>query len=185
MKKLGYLMITIGFLAGALAAVVNKDAVRWCYFTAALGVGAAGIVLVRVAGHRVSSAEGKLAANMQAIQACLERIAQNITQFNKEKDSIETYDVRHRVDELFVDDLNTFVQARESIAQVYGLAAYADVMSCFAAGERYLNRVWSASADGYIDEVNTYLDKAQEEFVESLNKIKTLNMVRFIAPIIR
>jgi len=48
------------------------------------------------------------------------------------------------------------------------------VMSCFAAGERYLNRVWSASADGYIDEVNAYLVKAQEQFVDSLDKIKKL-----------
>ncbi len=79
--------------------------------------------------------------------------------------------MRHRVDELFVEDLEMFVDARESIAHRYGLAAYGEVMSCFAAGERYLNRVWSASADGYIDEVNTYLDKAQEQFSESLEKI--------------
>jgi len=48
------------------------------------------------------------------------------------------------------------------------------VMSMFAAGERYLNRVWSASADGYIDEVNTYLEKARGQFSESLNKIRQL-----------
>jgi len=48
------------------------------------------------------------------------------------------------------------------------------VMSSFAAGERYLNRVWSASADGYIDEVNAYLDKAREQFVDSLDKIRQL-----------
>jgi hypothetical protein len=47
-------------------------------------------------------------------------------------------------------------------------------MSSFAAGERYLNRVWSASADGYVDEVNIYLDKAQEQFAESLNRIEQL-----------
>ncbi len=92
----------------------------------------------------------------------------------EEKHSINTYDVRHRIDELFVEDLNTFVQTRQSIAHTYGLAAYADVMSCFAAGERYLNRVWSASADGYIDEVNAYLDKAQVQFAESLERIRHL-----------
>jgi len=184
MKKLGYLMITFGFLGGSFAAIVDKENVQWFYFSTALGVGAAGIVLVRIGGHRISRAEGKLAANMQAIEASLSRIVQNITQLNREKQSIDPYEVRHRIDELLVEDLNTFVQARDSIAKVYGLTAYADVMSCFAAGERYLNRVWSASADGYVDEVNTYLDKAQEQFVESLNKIKSLGRVRFIAPII-
>jgi hypothetical protein len=78
------------------------------------------------------------------------------------------------VDELFLEDLTSFVEARESIAHIYGLNAYGEVMSCFAAGERYLNRVWSASADGYIDEVNTYIDKAREQFVDSLEKMRRL-----------
>ena len=97
-------------------------------------------------------------------------------QLNAQKRSIDTYDVRHRIDELFTDDLTSFVEARQSIAQVHGLQAYADVMSYFAAGERYLNRVWSASADGYVDEVNDYLDKAQAQFVESLERIRQLKV---------
>jgi Na+/melibiose symporter-like transporter len=177
MKKLGYLMIIIAFLAGSLAAVVDADKVQWHYFTAALVVGAAGIVLVRVSLHKVSRAEGRLADNMQAIETSLSRIVNNITQFNIEKHSIDTYEIRHRIDELFIEDLDIFIQARESITHIYGLSVYADVMSCFAAGERYLNRVWSASADGYIDEVNTYLEKAQEQFAESLNKVKSLGRV--------
>jgi len=168
-------MITAGFLAGALAAVVDKENVQWFYFSAALSFGAAGVVLVRIGGHKISRSEGKLAANMQSIQICLSRIVQNITRLNSEKQSIDPYDMRHRIDELFAEDLSTFVDARESITHAHGLNAYADVMSNFSAGERYLNRVWSASADGYIDEINTYLDKAQEQFVESLNKIKTLS----------
>lgn len=171
-------MIIIAFLAGSLAAVVDTDKVQWNYFTASLIVGAAGIAVVRVGHHKVSRAEGKLADNMQAIEASLSRIVNNITQFNKEKYSVNTYEIRNRIDELFIEDLDTFIQARESIAHIYGLSAYADVMSRFAAGERYLNRVWSASADGYIDEVNAYLDKAQEQFTESLEKVKNLGRVQ-------
>lgn len=174
MKKLGYLMITVGFLAGSLAAVVDKEQIRWNYFALALVVGIAGVAFVRSGGMRESRSEGKLASNMQSIEGSLGRIVRNMTELNAEKLSINTYDVRHRIDELFADDLNTFVEARESIAHTYSLTAYADVMSSFAAGERYLNRVWSASADGYIDEVNAYLEKAQEQFSESLNKIRQL-----------
>jgi len=47
-------------------------------------------------------------------------------------------------------------------------------MGYFASGERYLNRVWSASADGYIDEVAAYLDKAQLQFSEALGKVRYL-----------
>ena len=76
------------------------------------------------------------------------------------------------VPELFTEDIISFVEARESIGHVYGLAAYADIMSYFASGERYLNRVWSASADGYIDEVAAYLEKAQLQFSEALDKLR-------------
>ena len=174
MKKLKYLLITIGFLVGSLAAVVDKERVRWDYFAAALIVGVAGVALVQMSRRRKSKAEGELTSNMQSVEASLNRIVENITRLNAEKLSIDTYDVRHRIDELFVEDLTTFVQARESIAHAHGLDVYADVMSYFAAGERYLNRVWSASADGYVDEVNTYIDKAREQFGESLEKIQGL-----------
>ena len=56
------------------------------------------------------------------------------------------------------------------------LQAYAEVMNEFAAGERYLNRVWSASVDGYIDEIKTYMGKARVQFErtqEILAKLKT------------
>ncbi len=167
-------MITVGFLAGALIAVLEKETVQWTYFAAALGAGIAGVVLVQTSKHRQNRSEGKLSSDMQTIEECLKRIAENIKRLNAEKKSINTYDMRHRLDELVAEELTRFVKVRESIAQVHGLQAYADVMSCFAAGERYLNRVWSASADGYIDEVNEYLDKAQEQFVESLSKVRRL-----------
>ncbi|MHC4430323.1 MAG: hypothetical protein ACYS14_10955 [Planctomycetota bacterium] len=173
-KKLGYLLITLGFLAGALTTVVDKEQIRWDHFALALAVGAAGVALVRASDKMESRHEGKLASNMQAVETSLNRIVRNVTGLNAEKASINTYDVRHRIDELLTDDLNTFVEARQSIAHTHSLNAYADVMSSFAAGERYLNRVWSASVDGYIDEVNAYLDKAREQFVETEQKVHRL-----------
>ena len=174
MKKLGFLMITLSFLAAALASVVDKDEVRWDYFSGALAAGIAGIVLVRAGKRQENRAVGKLAANIQIIEASMGRIVENISHLNEEKQSINPYDVRHRIDELFCEDIVTFVEARESIGQVFGLAVYADILSHFASGERYLNRVWSASADGYIDEVAAYLDKAQLQFSEALEKVRRL-----------
>ena len=65
---------------------------------------------------------------------------------------------------LFIDDINTFVEARKSIIHRFDMQSYADLMNHFAAAERYLNRSWSASADGYIDESYTYIAKAAEQF---------------------
>jgi len=170
-------MIAAGFLAGSLAAIVDKETVRWLYFAAAMAVGAAGIVIVRVCGHRISRSEGKLAAGIQTLESSLGRIVENITRLNAQKQSLDVYDARHRIDALFAEDLAAFVNKRQSIVHIHGLSAYADVMTCFAAGERYLNRVWSASADGYVDEVNAYLDKAQTQFAESLDKVRRLNTI--------
>jgi hypothetical protein len=44
-------------------------------------------------------------------------------------------------------------------------------MSSFAAGEKYLNRVWSASTDGYFEEVTTYLSRAHSQFIEVRQKL--------------
>ena len=176
MKKLGCLLITIGFLTGAFGAVQNKETVQWAYFAGGLLVGAAGVALLRTSHRRASTSEGKLTENIESVETALAAIAGNIVQLNSQKQSINTYDVRHRIDELFPNEIGAFVQARQSIAHIYGLSAYGDVMSCFAAGERYLNRVWSASADGYIDEVNTYLEKATEQFTEGLEKVRRLKV---------
>lgn len=174
MKKAGYLMIVIGFIAGALLSVVDELEVQWGFFVCALIVGAIGVVLVQSGKRQHTKSEEKLTSNIQNIQASLSRIAENITQLNAAKASINTYDMRGRIDELFSNDLAIFVQARESISHLYGLQAYADIMSYFASGERYLNRIWSASADGYIDEVNIYLDKAQQQFADALAKVRRL-----------
>ena len=118
--------------------------------------------------------EEKLSENIRAVETTLAAIVQNINTLNSERHSINTYDMRFRIDELFPDDLAGFVEARESIAHRYGLTAYGQIMSSFAAGERYLNRVWSASADGYIDEVSAYIEKARDQFTNSLNAIREL-----------
>ena len=224
MKLFGFVLVALGFIMAALAAVVDQSAinaaepnavepnvvetadvsgvetadesavepnavepnvveaadestvetadvsgVKWLWYVPALAVGAIGVVMIRTAEARHSKTEHHVAANIEAVEGSLQRIADNITKLNAEKDTIDTYEVRHRIDELFAEDLEQFVDARESIAHRYGLAAYGNVMSSFAAGERYLNRVWSASADGYIDEVNEYLEKAKDQFNESLN----------------
>ncbi len=176
MRKVGFLLVILGFLAGALASVVDQTAVRWDLFIPAVAVGFAGVVLVRLGRRREVRATERLTSNMRTIQDSLRRIAQNMTQLNAEKQSIDPYEVRHRLEELFADDLTTFITARESIAYSYGLAAYADVMSSFAAGERYLNRAWCASADGYVDEIHQYLGEAREQFASSLDKVLALQV---------
>jgi uncharacterized protein YutE (UPF0331/DUF86 family) len=199
MKWIGFLLVTVGFIAAALATVVDQSAiksadsaiaadesaiegadsttadespVKWLWYIPALAVGVIGVVMVRTVDARQSKTEHHVAANIETVESSLQRIAANLDKLNAEKHSVNTYDMRYKIDELFMDDLEQFVDARQSIVHRYGLAAYGEIMSSFAAGERYLNRVWSASADGYIDEVNEYLEKAKDQFAESLAIIR-------------
>ena len=71
-------------------------------------------------------------------------------------------------------DLDTFVDARETMIPRIGLQSYADVMSAFAGSERLINRAWSASADGYADEALDFLDKTEEQFVEAKAQFDSL-----------
>jgi hypothetical protein len=174
MRVIGYLLIVAGFLAGALTTVLDEELVRWREFAAAFVVGAVGIALVRVTARREARAAGKLSTNMQLVESSLERIVEGFGRLRSELPTLDPYDVRFWLDTAFADELARFVEARESIAHVHGLQAYADVMNAFAAGERYLNRVWSASADGYIDEVQTYVLKASEQFDGALAQVRDL-----------
>ena len=73
-------------------------------------------------------------------------------------------ELRDWIDQKLRTDLRRFADARESMIHLFGLQVYADIMSSFAAGERYINRVWSASADGYDGEAAKYLEKAATQF---------------------
>ena len=60
--------------------------------------------------------------------------------------------------------------------------AYAEIMNEFAAGERYLNRVWSASIDGYIDVINEYLGRARRQFEQAQAKLTALGAGGPVSP---
>jgi hypothetical protein len=185
MKKLGYLLIAIGFLVGSLAAITNTevitgtetvtDNVDWNFFLPAIIVGIIGIVIVRVHDHRHSRSEEKLTGHLSDIENSLAAIVKNVTTMCDNPDAIDTYQVHKKIDEIFRADLMNFVDARTAISHVYGMQEYADVMSYFASAERAINRAWSASTDGYVNEVKISLQKAKDHFStvqEKMNYLK-------------
>ena len=104
---------------------------------------------------------------MATLTTSLTRIRENLEALNARKQELPVYEARFEIDRLFRDDLDNFVDARETMIHVFGMKHYAEVMSAFAAGERYINRVWSASTDGYEDEVLKYLQRASDQFREA------------------
>jgi hypothetical protein len=174
MRAIGLLLIWGGFLAGAYFSVLDTETIPWTLVGPSLIVGLIGVVLVRLHVRSQKTSTDAVQADLGKLEGSLDRIVEKAARLDTAKESLDVYEVRHKIDELFMEDLDIFVQARESIGHAHGLQAYADVMSHFATGERYLNRCWSASTDGYIEEVHTYIGRAREQFQEALELLRGL-----------
>jgi hypothetical protein len=174
MKLLGFLLVALGFLAGAYYLTGAGGDVLGFGFAVCFVVAVLGVVILRVVTRKQKSAVEKVTAEVKTVEKCLLRLADGVSDLEREKDTINVYELSHEIDRRFNEDLERFVDARESIAVAYGLPAYAGVMSHFAAGERYLNRVWSCSVDGYIDEAHAYLGHARDQFAEGHNQLSKL-----------
>ena len=173
MKNVGYLLITIGFLVGAYSAVELREGVSMVYLPALIA-GAIGVAMVRVARRQAATRAETIRTNLGVIDTSLSTVVEKVRHLDETKGEIDVYELRHIIDREFPDDLDAFVQARYSLVHSFGLQQFADVMNPFSAGERYLNRVWSASVDGYIDECHTYVVKAREQFEEALEVFRGL-----------
>ena len=172
MGKAGFLLTTAGFLAGAFLASLDPREINWAAFVPALLVGAVGVWLIKRSQLAHAQSDETLASNRANIEESLGRIIANLQEMTAEGDAIPPWNLRFEVDHRFREDLNAFVEARQSLSHIYGLQAYADIMSAFAAGERYLNRVWSASADGYVAEAREYIGRALGQFNEAKARLE-------------
>lgn len=165
-----YLIITFVFLGGAFLASLDPRLMNWPYFIPLLIVGLVAVVLLKRSVHRAASHSEALNSDKTLLGNSLKNIIQNLEKLEGDKKNLPTYEVRFDIDRLFREDLTNFAEARKSMIHLFSLQIYADIMSDFAAGERYINRVWSASADGYVDEVNEYLTRALDQFHHAAQK---------------
>ena len=164
MKNLAFLLVVIAFLAGSFLASLDETHMNWTYFVPVMVVGFIGAIWYK----RMANAEAKhgslLENNKITLIDSLNNILKNLKELDGRKDKVPTYEMRFEIDKLFRDDLINFADARDSMKHLFGIQHFADIMSSFAAGERYINRVWSASTDGYVDEVLLYVEKSLYQF---------------------
>ena len=170
MRLLGGLLLMLGFFGSAFVAVRHADAeqlewqtIEWGWYAVAFAVGLIGVILLRVTAKSTGTQAHKLDADLVAMKSSLASLVDKLTAMTTGRNDIGVYDVHGRIDDELMVDLNTFVEARESLIHLYGLQPYADLMNRFALSERNINRAWSASADGYIDEVWICMERARQE----------------------
>ena len=170
MRFFGGLLLMIGFFGAAFVTVRHADAeqlewqtIEWVWYAVAFAVGLVGVVVLRVTAKSTGTQAHKLDADLDAMKTSLASLVDKLSAMTTGRDDIGVYDVHGRIDDELMIDLNAFVEARESLIHLYGLQPYADLMNRFALSERNINRAWSASADGYIDEVWICMERAREE----------------------
>lgn len=163
MKQLGYFLLAAGFLGGAFATSLDVEQVDWVSFGISAAAAIIGLIVVKREVSAAARSETVLEVNRGELKESIRNIVRDLDELNtvatKKGDEL-----RAKIDLELRTDLRRFADARESMVHLFGLQTYADIMSCFAAGERYINRVWSASADGYDEEASTYLLRAAGQF---------------------
>jgi len=173
---LTFVLITAGTLAASLAVARTDTSVTGWMATWQVSTlwAVAGLVLIAVG--IVVQRSGKAAAGEEArmglagLDATLEQVVGEVDRLGEAIGTLELDALHTRVDEVLIGPVTDFAEGRQALIEVFGIGPYAEVMGPFAQGERYLNRAWSASADGYQEEAETYARKAGPLFREAHRK---------------
>ncbi|MCK5325475.1 MAG: hypothetical protein KAJ57_05685 [Woeseiaceae bacterium] len=170
MKNIAYLLLAGGFLVGAYATALDIRNVDWTLFGVAAMAAIAGVVIAKRANRAHATSGTVLETNRKELNESIGNIVRDIGEMTAGT-AAKGEELRNWIDEKLRPDLRRFVDARQSMVHLFGLQTYADIMSEFAAGERYINRVWTSSADGYDAEAETYLGRAAEQFAEAQQQL--------------
>ncbi len=166
-RIVGHLLLWIGFLVGAFVSVRSTEVadspwstISWPAYATALFVAAVGVVVLRGTRHSTGAAAADEAGAIDQLGAILTRLHATVGQWSTSAEEISVYEFHGKIDAQLADDLGRFAELREALIPRFGLDHYARIMTEFALAERTINRVWSASADGYVDEVRASLSRA-------------------------
>jgi hypothetical protein len=171
MKNIGFLLLAAGFLSGAYATALDVQNVDWQLFVISAVAAVAGLVTIKRQASAHARSDSVLELNRGELRESIHNIVTDLNELTN-GETLHGDALRDRIDLHLREDLRRFADARQSMVHLFGLQAYADIMSSFAAGERYINRVWSASADGYDEEAETYLGKAVQQFVDAQQQLQ-------------
>ncbi len=148
----------------------------WLFVAGCLGL-ATGAVLARVGTRRALAGghgQPETARNPEAVLAAIRRAVDDLraelpTFHDRAARCHRALDVLGGVQDNLVPD---FVALRPELVGRFGLGGYARLMDRFAAGERQVNRAWSAAADGIDDEVTVCLERAGRLLGEAAECLK-------------
>jgi hypothetical protein len=166
-RLIGHVLLWLGFLVGAFVAVRSVEVegapwstISWPAYGMAMFVATAGVVVLRSTKTAAGVASAEEAHAIDELDTILARLQSTLEGWSQQSDELDVYAVHGMIDESLAEDFGRFADLREAMIPEFGLDHYARIMTEFALAERTVNRTWSASADGYIDEVRDCLSGA-------------------------
>ena len=147
--------------------VAKVESVDWGPYGACAGLMLAGMLLRHLASGETPEQEAAHGERIDVLAQSLDELVTRVGALARIDDEQELAGLHRRIDAEVVEHFNRFVEARESMIPRFGMQRYADVMSPFALGERLVNRAWSASVDGYVDEVRSCVAQAASALSQS------------------
>ncbi|MGB0759351.1 MAG: hypothetical protein ACPGPS_07435 [Rubripirellula sp.] len=178
MKIIGQILMWSGFLGGAFCAVLRAgppegtasgsgwSTIPWLWYLLSVSGGVVGVILLRVAAAKDKQDDGVTEFEYSTVQRSLEEVSNVVVRLCSQAVS-DPRVVVSVIDNECVEPLADFANARQALEKRFGMTIYADVMTEFASAERFLNRAWSAAADGYVDEVEDCLDRANSHLAST------------------
>ena len=171
MRNTGLFLLFSAFVAGAYLTALDPKEVPWMWFAPTMVLGVLGLGILHRGSRAATRATHVLAGDQSILTQSVAALLEQLSRVREQFDANRLQAVRNAIDSGMRGEITRFVEARESMIHLYGMQTYADIMSDFAAGERYLNRVWSASTDAYANEARSYLDKADAQFSSAQRRL--------------
>jgi len=158
------------FIDKRTSLIDNKwPTVNWTWYFLSMVIGMTGVVLLRRTSRTAESDSGKVAAEYSTITSSLLELRKHVAHLGSSLDKYTPHEIVNFIDDECGEPFADFADARNALVQRFGLQAFAEIMTQFASGERFMNRAWSAAADGYVNEVrdcveraNAHLERADE-----------------------
>jgi hypothetical protein len=132
-----------------------------------VAVGVIGVVCLRVTSKSASRDFTRVEAEFTVIQTSLQELHAAVDHLVTHLDSIRPRQVVEAIDARCAEPFADFADARNALIQRFGLQTFADVMTDFSSAERFINRAWSAAADGYMQEVRSCVQIAQHHLQQA------------------
>lgn len=157
--------------ASAAESFMDRFPDSWPVFAVGFALTVAGLVIwwkdefAQRAAHHADDSDG---SNPLAL---LRGLVPQLHELSNDFGKLSANEVTSRVEHLLEHTVLPFAEGRQKVISWMGMSAGADLLVTAAFGERMLNRVWSAAADGHLAEARSSLTEAVGAFEQAQQQL--------------